>query len=152
MGCASSTYLTTSLRVAEQTVLNRWTELHGVTYSSHVTVLVPHVAPGLSLENPTFCPRSVFMCFVWIWEQTAIISLYSTNWLVFITEIVFTTRYGLNLRVTYINPSKPSGHYMYHQFDTQQFYVLPTVYLCILSESQNKQRLFPYAALTEWFL
>ena len=26
------------------------------------------------------------MCFVWIWEQTAIISLYSINWLVFITE------------------------------------------------------------------
>jgi hypothetical protein len=28
----------------------------------------------------------VFMCFVWIWEQTAIISLYNINWLVFITE------------------------------------------------------------------
>jgi hypothetical protein len=28
----------------------------------------------------------VFMCFVWIWEQTAIISLCSINWLVFITE------------------------------------------------------------------
>ena len=27
------------------------------------------------------------MCFVWIWEQTAIISLYNINWLVFITEI-----------------------------------------------------------------
>jgi hypothetical protein len=26
------------------------------------------------------------MCFVWIGEQTAIISLYSINWLVFITE------------------------------------------------------------------
>ena len=26
------------------------------------------------------------MCFVWIWEQTAIISLYSINWPVFITE------------------------------------------------------------------
>ena len=26
------------------------------------------------------------MCFVWIWAQTAIISLYSVNWLVFITE------------------------------------------------------------------
>ena len=25
-------------------------------------------------------------CFVWIWEQTAIISLYNINWLVFITE------------------------------------------------------------------
>ena len=36
--------------------------------------------------NSTFCPHSVFMCFVWIWEQTAIISLYSINWLVFITE------------------------------------------------------------------
>jgi hypothetical protein len=27
------------------------------------------------------------MCFVWIWEQTAIISLYNINWLVFITEM-----------------------------------------------------------------
>ena len=26
------------------------------------------------------------MCFVWISEQTAIISLYSINWLVFVTE------------------------------------------------------------------
>ena len=26
------------------------------------------------------------MCFVWIWEQTAIISLYNINWLVCITE------------------------------------------------------------------
>jgi len=26
------------------------------------------------------------MWFVWIWEQTAIISLYSINWLVCITE------------------------------------------------------------------
>jgi len=26
------------------------------------------------------------MCFVWIWEQTAIISLHSINWLVCITE------------------------------------------------------------------
>jgi hypothetical protein len=24
--------------------------------------------------------HSVFVCFVWIWEQTAIISLYSINW------------------------------------------------------------------------
>jgi len=32
-----------------------------------------------------FCPHSVFMCFVWISEQTAIISLYNINWLVFIS-------------------------------------------------------------------
>ena len=41
---------------------------------------------SLTFSNSTFCPHSVFMCFVWIWEQTAIISLYSINWLVFITE------------------------------------------------------------------
>ena len=41
---------------------------------------------SLTFNNLTFCPHSVFMCFVWIWEQTAIISLYSINWLGFITE------------------------------------------------------------------
>jgi hypothetical protein len=30
--------------------------------------------------------RVLVQCFVWIWEQTAIISLYSINWLVCITE------------------------------------------------------------------
>jgi hypothetical protein len=45
-----------------------------------------------------------------------------------------------------------SGHYMYHQFNDQQFYVLPTQYICVLCGSQNKQRLFPYTALTDWFL
>jgi hypothetical protein len=45
-----------------------------------------HVPPGLTFTNSTFCPRSVFMCFVWISEQTAIISLYSINGRVFITE------------------------------------------------------------------
>ena len=44
---------------------------------------------------------------------------------------MFTARYGLNLRVMYIKPSKPSGHYMYHQFNIQQLYVLPTVCLCV---------------------
>jgi len=42
---------------------------------------------SLTFSNSTFCTHSVFLCFVWIWEQTAIISLYSINWLVFITEM-----------------------------------------------------------------
>jgi hypothetical protein len=45
-----------------------------------------YVPPGLTFSNSTFWPHSVFMCFVSISEQTAIISLYSINWLVFITE------------------------------------------------------------------
>jgi len=36
--------------------------------------------------NYKFCPHSVFMCLIWIWEKTAIISLYSISWLVCITE------------------------------------------------------------------
>ena len=40
---------------------------------------------SLTFNNSTFCPHSVFVCFVWISEQTAIIYLHSFNWLVFIT-------------------------------------------------------------------
>jgi len=51
------------------------------------------------------------------------------------------------------NPLQPNGHYMYRQFNTQQFYVLPTqLYLCVLCGSENKQRLFHYTALNDWFL
>jgi hypothetical protein len=42
---------------------------------------------SLTFSNSTFFPQSVFTCFVWIWQQTAVISLYSINWLVFKTEM-----------------------------------------------------------------
>jgi len=32
---------------------------------------------------------------------------------------------------------------MYSQFNIQQFYILPTLYLCVLYLSENKQRLVP---------
>ena len=52
-----------------------------------------------------------------------------------------------------VNHSELTGHYMYHQFNIQQFYVLPhTLYLCVLYGSENKQQLLPYTALTDWFL
>ena len=41
---------------------------------------------SLTFNNSTFCPHTVFICFVWISEQTAIISLYSINWLACITQ------------------------------------------------------------------
>ena len=62
-------------------------------YSPVVTICTASYSPvvtictaSLTLNNSTFCPHSVFLCFVWIWEQTAIISLYNINWLVCITE------------------------------------------------------------------
>ena len=45
-----------------------------------------------------------------------------------------------------------TGELFKAQFNIHQFYVLPTqLYLCVLCGSQNKQRLFPYTALTDWF-
>ena len=35
-----------------------------------------------NIQEIVHCHLKEFVCFVWIWEQTAIISLYSINWLV----------------------------------------------------------------------
>jgi hypothetical protein len=37
------------------------------------TPLVAICTTSLTFNNSTFCPHSVFMCSVWIWEQTAIV-------------------------------------------------------------------------------
>jgi hypothetical protein len=64
------------------------------------------------------------MCFEWISEQTAIISLFSINWL------VLQPRF---------NPLKASGHYIYDQFNIQQFSVLPThsIYVFLWLSEKN---------------
>ena len=74
------------------------------------------------------------MCSVWISEQTAIISLYSINWLVFTTE---KERVYCAVRTGSLYIILRSAH---------------TVYLCVLCGSENKQRLFPYTALTDGFV
>jgi len=44
------------------------------------------------------------------------------------------------------NLLKPTGHVMHQQFNIQQSYALPTLYLRVLCLSQNKQRLVPLTA------
>jgi hypothetical protein len=80
------------------------------------STLVSVCTASLTFWNTTFCTHSVFMCFVCISEKTAIISLYSINRLLFITEI---------------EKLQPSGYYMYHHFDIQQFYILPTQFVYV---------------------
>jgi hypothetical protein len=46
----------------------------------------------------------------------------------------------------YINFLKPTGYVMHQQFNIQQLYGLPTLYLCVLYLSENKQRLVPLTA------
>ena len=53
----------------------------------HRTVVTIYTTSCNAKKTLTFYPHPVFMYSVWIWEQTAIISLYSISWLVFITEM-----------------------------------------------------------------
>jgi hypothetical protein len=51
--------------------------------------------------------------------------------------------------------SKPSERFIYHTMGFNIEKTLRsahTVYLCVLCGSENKQRLFPYTALTDWFV
>ena len=52
----------------------------------------------------------------------------------------------------FINLLNPTGHMMHQQFNIQQLYAPSTLYLCVLYLSENKQRLVPLTALTDWFL
>jgi len=45
-----------------------------------------------------------------------------------------------------VNHLKPTGHVLHQQFNIQQLYALPTLYLCVLYLSENKQRLVPLTA------
>ena len=45
-----------------------------------------------------------------------------------------------------INHLKPTGYVMHQQFNIQQLYTLPTLYLCVLYLSENNQRLVPLTA------
>ena len=62
----------------------------------------------------------------------------------------------------YINPQdaqisvikllKPTGYVTHQEFNIQQMYVLPTLYLCVLYLSENKQRLVSHTAQNDRFL
>ena len=51
-----------------------------------------------------------------------------------------------NFTEMYFNLLKPTGHVMRQQYNSQELYVLPTLYLCVLYLSENKQRLVPLTA------
>jgi hypothetical protein len=45
--------------------------------------------------------------------------------------------------INVINLLKPTVYLMHQQFNIQQLYAVPTLYLCVLYLSENKQRLVP---------
>jgi len=63
--------------------------------------------PSIYFKYSQVCPHSVFICSVWILEQTSVISLYNINWLVFITktECVYCVVQAGCLNVIWVNVS-----------------------------------------------
>ena len=57
--------------------------------------------------------------------------------------LLFSWRRKKNI---FINLLQPTCYVMHQQFNIQQLYVLPTLYLCVLYLSENKQRLVPLTA------
>ena len=87
--------------------------------------------------------------------QWAIVS-FKTSWIQNTTAISYRLLLKSTADVTYqadtyyncphINVLNLTGHVMHQQFNIQQLYVLPTLYLCVLYLSENKQRLVPLTA------
>ena len=63
----------------------------------------------------------------------------------YVLDNFFMYEAWLHLSV-YINLLNPTGYMMNHQFNIQQLYALPTLYLCVLYLSENKQQLVPLTA------
>ena len=86
---------------------------------------------------------------------------YNLNWMVFITEmksIYSAVRTGSSNKAVCASSLKcwnkavcasslkSTGHVIQQQFNIQQLYALPTLYLCVLYLSENKQLLVPLTA------
>ena len=59
----------------------------------------------------------------------------------YVQEVTILSSYLIDIKLL-----KPTGHVMHQQFNIQQLYALPTLYLCVLYLSENKQRLVPLTA------
>ena len=55
----------------------------------------------------------------------------------------FPQKINVLVPLWFFNLLKPTGYVMHHRFNVQQLYALPTLYLCVLYLSENKQRLVP---------
>ena len=51
-----------------------------------------------------------------------------------------------NRNSAFVKLLQPTDHVMHQQFHIEQLYVLPTLYLCVLCLSENKQRLVSLTA------
>ena len=67
------------------------------------------------------------------------------SWAIHITDCSHSFK-GPGAVANCIKLLKATCYVMHHQFNIQQLYALPTLYLCVLCLSENKQRLMPLTA------
>ena len=99
-----------------------------------ITSLRPGEAEGSGLENNLKHGLNLVRGTVYAYPETCL------TWFFF-----FDFSEGF-LYPPIINLLKPTGHVMHQQFNIQQLYALPTLYLCVFYLSENKQRLVPLTA------
>ena len=107
------------------------------------STLVRNQHVSLFVYCQTFTPAS-FLLLNYLLEQNNQWPTQSVP--VFHTCNSFLVSFFIFLLKAHFNLLKPTGHVMHQQFDIQQLYVLPTLYLCVLYLSENKQRLVPLTA------
>ena len=104
-----------------------YTTLTDLLYNRDFDIYTPVITictAGMPFNISTFCPLIVFMCFVWILEQTANISIYNVNWLVYVTDISpFEAQRSLYVRPHYNSTFLRYAH---------------SVYLWVMCGSENK--------------
>ena len=101
------------------------------------TVFMFHIhSPEISVQG-----TGVLRFMKGMYTQTQLLQLFSENLKGPLTNVLspLTNTDTLNLL-------KSTGYVMHQQFNIQQMYVLPTLYLCVLHLSENKQRLVPLTA------
>jgi outer membrane receptor for Fe3+-dicitrate len=63
-----------------------------------------------------------------------------------------TSTFAGTKKTSELNLLKPSGNFIYDQVNIKNSTWVPTLRLCVLYRSQNKQQLLPYKTLRDWFL
>ena len=100
-----------------------------------------------------WCVRRVIGVFVCVWCVRCVSGVWVVCWffytyIVILNLVPFLALFSIcekQLTVNF-NHLKPTGYVMHHPFNIQQLYALPTLYLCVLYLSENKQRLVPLTA------
>ena len=91
------------------------------------------------------------MCFVWIWEQTAIISLYNINWLVFVTAFAklpkATVSFVVSVRTEQLDFHMTDFHPILHL----SIFRKPVSKIQVTLQSDNNNRYFTWRPIYIFF-